>query len=99
MQLFVDMPTCVAFAFGAFVWLLIIYRTAQFTYHETVRRLKMTRKKRSKQSKNLNTKPRNAIAAAHSLRGGAGSGIHKDIKKDADTRACRKRVTEDTHES
>ena len=100
MQLFADMPTCVAYAFGVFVWLLITYRTAQFTYRDTLRRFHtMPRKKRFKQRKPMNVKLRNAIAAAHSLRGGAGSGIHTDRKKAADKRACRTRVTEDTHES
>ena len=99
MQLFADMPTCVAYTFAAFVWLLLVYRSAQFTYRETLRRLTMPRKKRFKQRKPMPPKLRNAIAAAHSLRGGSGSGIHTDRKKAADKRACRTRVTEDSHES
>jgi len=34
-------------------------------------------------------KTRNPIAVAHQLRGGAGSGFHRDKKKEQNRRACR----------
>tara|TARA_Y100000593_G_scaffold71042_1_gene130405 strand:+ start:4178 stop:4384 length:207 start_codon:yes stop_codon:yes gene_type:complete len=40
-------------------------------------------------------KRRNPIAEAHRKRGGAGSGLHKDRKKQENKMRCRQRVKED----
>ena len=40
-------------------------------------------------------KTQNPIAIAHQKRGGAGSGLHKDKKKEQNRRACRGRIRAD----
>ena len=40
-------------------------------------------------------KTQNPIAVAHQKRGGAGSGLHKDKKKEQNRRACRGKVKAD----
>lgn len=68
------MCTAVAYVFAVLTWVLL-------AAHQP-REENMSKRK----TKN---KRRNPVASAHSLRGAAGAGIHKDRKREASRKACR----------
>ena len=49
-----------------------------------------------RQRKKRKIKPRNLTHLEHIKRAGAGAGRHKDRKKEANKKACRKRIKEDS---
>jgi hypothetical protein len=68
------MCTAVAYVFAVMTWVLL---AAKQPRGDTMSKPKDKNKRR------------NPISAAHSLRGAAGAGIHKDRKREASRKACR----------
>lgn len=52
----------------------------------------MNRKRRLKALENTSATPRNPVAYAMARRGGSGSGLHADKKKETSRQACRGKV-------